>query len=312
MTNSRVSVVLMAMGGPDCLENVEPYLLDVRGGRPTPPEIVEEIRERYRATGGCSPVPGIMASVAAKLEAARPGISVVVGMRHWRPRIYEAWVQAVATGPGRIVAICMAPHNSEMTVGKYLAILAEGRDRAGGAEIPVRAVRSWATHPKLVEALTDTVVAGLDRFPDVDRAGVPVLFTAHSLPERVVGTGDPYPAEVRSTVRAVSDALQEREGSYRHHRFAYQSQGRSSEPWLGPTVEESLKELAAEGHATVLVAPIGFLSDHVEVNYDIDIEFKALGADLGLRLERTPMLNDSDALVDILATLVDEQLAFTG
>lgn len=312
MANARVSVLLMAMGGPDSLENIEPYLLDVRGGRPTPPEVIDEIRERYRATGGCSPVPGIMASVAAKLEAARPGINVVVGMRHWRPRIYEAWVQAVASGPGRIVAICMAPHNSEMTVGKYLAILAEGRDRAGGAEIPVRAVRSWATHPKLIAALTDTVTAGLDRFPAGDRAEVPILFTAHSLPERAVETGDPYPAEVRSTVRAVSEALREREGSYRHHRFAYQSQGRSDEPWLGPTVEDTLTGMAADGHCTVLVAPVGFLSDHVEINYDIDIEFKALAEKLGMRLERTPMLNDSDALVDILATLVDEQLAFAG
>lgn len=302
----------MAMGGPDSLESVEPFLRDVRGGRPTAPELVEEIRERYRATGGKSPVLDIMRSVAAKLEAARPGVTVAVGLRHWRPRIYEAWVEAVAQGPSRIVAICMAPQNSEMTVGKYLAILAEGRDRSGGAEIPVRAVRSWATHPKLIEALTGTVLAGLEAFPAGDRAAVPLLFTAHSLPERVLESGDPYPGEVRSTVRAVSERLRVLEGSYRHHRSAFQSQGRSAEPWLGPTVEETLKEMAADGHTTVLVAPVGFLSDHVEINYDIDIEFKAVAAGLGLRLERTPMLNDSDALIDVLATLVDEQLAVPG
>ncbi len=310
MTGPRpVHVVLMAMGGPDSLENVEPYLLDVRGGRPTAPELVEEVRERYRATGGKSPVLDIMQSVKAKLEAARPEVSVAVGMRHWRPRIADVWVDEVAAEePGEVVAICMAPHDSEMTVGKYLELLDEGRSRAGGG-IPVRRVRSWAAHPKLVEALTGTVLAGLDAFPADERTSVQLVFTAHSLPERVLASGDPYPGEVASTVAAVAARLAELEGFERPHRFAFQSQGRSAEPWLGPTVEEILGALADEGHRTVLVAPVGFLSDHVEVTYDIDVEFRALAAKMGLRLERTPMLNDSDALVDILATLVDEQLA---
>jgi protoporphyrin/coproporphyrin ferrochelatase len=312
MTGPRpVHVMLMAMGGPDSLENIEAYLLDVRGGRPTAPELVEEIRERYRATGGKSPVLDIMRSVQAKLEAARPGVRVVVGMRHWRPRIADVWVDEVAADPpSEVVAICMAPHDSEMTVGKYLGLLDEGRSRAGG-DIPVRRVRSWATHPKLVEALARTVLAGLEAFPADERPSVPLLFTAHSLPERVLASGDPYPGEVASTVAEVAARLADLEGSERPHRFAFQSQGRSAEPWLGPTVEEALTALAEEGRRTVLVAPVGFLSDHVEVTYDIDVEFKALAAKLGLHLERTPMLNDSDALVDVLAALVDEQLART-
>lgn len=310
MTGPRpVHVMLMAMGGPDSLENVEAYLLDVRGGRPTAPELVEEIRERYRATGGKSPVLDVMRSLQAKLEAARPGVRVAVGMRHWRPRIADVWVDEVAAGaPSAVVAICMAPHDSEMTVGKYLGLLDEGRSRAG-ADIAVRRVRSWATHPKLVEALAGTVLAGLGTFSADDRTSVPVLFTAHSLPERVLASGDPYPGEVAATVAAVAARLAQLEGFERPHRFAFQSQGRSAEPWLGPTVEDTLAVLAGEGHRTVLVAPVGFLSDHVEVTYDIDLEFRAVAAKLGLHLERTPMLNDSDALVDVLATLVDEQLA---
>jgi ferrochelatase len=301
--------MLMAMGGPDSLESVEPYLLDVRGGRPTAPELVEEIRERYRVTGGRSPVHDIMRSVQAKLAEARPGVRVSLGMRHWGPRIADVWADEVAADPpAEVVAICMAPQDSEFTVGKYLGLLDEGRARAGG-DIPVRRVRSWATHPKLVDALAGTVIAGLEVFPEEERAGVPVLFTAHSLPERVLASGDPYPEQVAATVAAVAARVADREGFERPRRFAYQSQGRSAEPWLGPTVEEQLAALAGEGRGAVLVAPVGFLSDHVEVTYDIDIEFKALATKLGLHLERTPMLNDSAALIDVLATLVDEQLA---
>ncbi|MGH9001043.1 MAG: ferrochelatase [Acidimicrobiia bacterium] len=305
---STTAVVLLAMGGPDCLENVEPYLIDVRGGRPTPPEIVEEVKERYRATGGRSPVLGITRSLAAKLEALRPGWKVVVGLRHWQPRIAEAWAEAVASGAGRAVGIPMAPHNSAATVDRYAELLADAR-RASGAHIPLGIVTSWATHTALVDALAGTVLTGVARFGDDERAGVAVLFTAHSLPRRVADAGDPYPDEVAATVRAVAERLGGLEGAGRPWRFAYQSQGRTADPWLGPTVPETLADMAADGCRSVLVAPVGFLSDHVEINYDVDIEFKTLAGQLGIHLERTPMLNDSDALVAVLAALVDEQLA---
>ena len=305
-----IAVLLMAMGGPDSLESVEPYLLDVRGGRPTPPELVEEIRERYRATGGRSPVLEITSELAGKLEAAlnRPGLPPVrafVGLRHWQPRIAEAWADLVAADPQRVVAICMAPQYSAMTVGKYLEKLDEARHELGGDDIPIATVGSWARHPRLVDALTDTVLAGLERFPAEGRDAVTVLFTAHSLPERVVADGDPYAEEVRATMDAVIARLPDGTPT----RFAFQSQGRSAEPWLGPDVEEVLVELAADGCGQVLVAPIGFLSEHVEINYDIDIEFRARAEELGMRLERAPMLNATDPLVVTLATLVDEHLA---
>jgi ferrochelatase len=301
---SEPAVFLMALGGPDSLENVEPYLLDLRGGRPTSPELVEEIRERYRATGGRSPVLDITRSLGAKLEARRR-VHVFVGLRHWHPFIAEAWQEIVDFRPERVIGICMAPQYSGMTVGKYLEKLDDARRNVGGADIPLSTVRSWATHPGLVAALAERVEEALGRFPAKERPAVPVLFTAHSLPERILREGDAYPDEVRATMDAVVARLPAGQPA----TFAFQSQGRSPEPWLGPEVEPTLDGLAADGVPGVVIAPIGFLSDHVETLYDIDIEFAARAEKLGLRLERTAMLNDSDALADTLAALVDEHPA---
>ncbi len=290
------AVLLMALGGPDSLEAVEPYLLDLRGGRPTSPELVEEIRERYAATGGSSPVLAITRELGRRLEAIRP-VSVFVGLRHWQPRIADAWAEIVAARPERVVAICMAPQYSAMTVGKYWEKLDEAVAAAGGGDIPVHRVRSWATHPGLVDAFAQAVVDGRGDWPEETA----VLFTAHSLPERVVAEGDPYTDEVAATVAAVTARL-----GLPVTRFAFQSQGRSPEPWLGPEVETVLAELSAGGHRHVVLAPVGFLSDHVEITYDIDIEFKAAAEKLGMELRRTPMLNAGDALAGALAALVDE------
>ncbi len=293
----------MALGGPDSLENVEPYLLDLRGGRPTSPELVEEIRERYRATGGKSPVLEITRSLAAKVEARRP-VRVFVGLRHWHPFIAEAWADVMEYGPDSVIGICMAPQYSAMTVGKYLEKLADARTDVGGGEIPLSAVKSWATHPGLVGGLADRIDEALQRFPEGGRADVPVLFTAHSLPERILRDADPYPDEVRATMDAVVARLPAGQPT----TFAYQSQGRSPAPWLGPDVESTLDGLAADGVSGVVIAPIGFLSDHVETLYDIDIEFQARAEKLGLRLERMAMLNDSDVLADTLVALIGEHL----
>jgi ferrochelatase len=235
----RPAVLLMALGGPDSLENVEPYLVDLRGGRATSPELVEEIRDRYRATGGKSPVLEITRALAAKIEARRP-MRVFVGLRHWHPFIAEAWGDVIEYGPDCVIGICMAPQFSSMTVGKYLEKLADARTDIGGGEIPLSAVKSWATHPGLVAALAERVSEALDRFPREERQQVPVLFTAHSLPERILREGDAYPDEVRATVEAVIAQLPAGQPT----TFAYQSQGRSPEPWLGPEVEPTLDALA--------------------------------------------------------------------
>lgn len=303
-----IAILLMALGGPDKLEDVEPYLLDVRGGRPTPPELVEEIRERYRLTGGKSPAPGITREVARKLEQRLNGpggerVRCYVGFRHWRPYIKDAYAELLDDRPERLIGLCMAPQFSSLSVGAYVKKVEEARAELGG-EFPVTYVQSWHRHPGLITALADNVAAGLRKFPAEIRGRVPILFTAHSLPERILAMNDPYPDEVRGTMEAVCQRL----GAV-VSRFAFQSQGRSNETWLGPTVEAMLEALRQEGHRQVLIAPIGFLSDHLEVLYDVDIEFKQLAASKGMGLERIPMLNATPPLIDTLASILEPHLA---
>ena len=303
-----IAVLLMAMGGPDRLENVEPYLIDVRGGRPTPPELVHEIRERYRATGGKSPVLAITRDVARKLEQrlngpGGEGYRVYVGLRHWHPFIKETYAELLDDQPERLIGLCMAPQYSSLSIGAYLKKVEEARAELGG-EFPISYVQSWHRHAGLVKAIADNILDALQKFPPEVRAGVPILFTAHSLPERILSLHDPYPEEVRGTMAAVCERL----GPV-IARFAYQSQGRSGEKWLGPTVEDTLADLQREGHRHVLLAPIGFISDHLEVLYDVDIEFKQLAQSLGMQLERIAMLNASPSLIETLASVLEEHLA---
>jgi ferrochelatase len=297
------AILLMAMGGPDCLENVEPFLLDVRGGRPTPPELVAEIRERYRATGGKSPAVGITQSMARTLErrlneAGADRYRVYVGLRHWHPFIKETYAELLKADPDHVIGMCMAPQQSSLSTGAYRKKVEEAREAFQSA-VPVSYVGSWHTHPRLIAAIVERIEQALLKFPADVRASVPVLFTAHSLPERIVAMKDPYPEEVKGTVEAVTALLGQQPTT-----FAYQSQGRSSEPWLGPTVESKLDALGLEGHRHVLVAPIGFICDHVETLFDIDIELKQRAAAQGMQLERMAMLNDQPALVETLLDIV--------
>ena len=292
------------MGGPDCLENVEAYLMDVRGGRATSPELVEEIRQRYRVTGGKSPVLGITQEVARSLEqrlnaSAGQQYRCYVGLRHWHPFIRETYARLLEDFPERIIGLCMAPQYSSLSIGAYIKKVEEAR-RELASETPISFVTSWHRHPLLIASIVGNIHQTLQRFPLDVRSSVPILFTAHSLPERVVAMKDPYPEEVEGTVQSVCEQL----GS-QPIRFAYQSQGRSGEKWLGPSVEETLAELAQQGHRHVLVAPIGFICDHVETLYDIDIELKQLAQTKGVQLERIPMLNASTALVDLITSIVE-------
>lgn len=302
------AILLMAVGGPDKLENVEPYLLDVRGGRPTPPELVEEIKERYRATGGKTPVLGIMREIARKLGQKLNGPNgeryrAYIGFRHWHPYIKDAYAELMDERPEQLIGICMAPQYSSMSIGAYIKKVEEARAALGG-DFPVSYVQSWHEHPRLIAAIVENITAALQKFPADVRSRVPVLFTAHSLPERILQVKDPYPDHVRATVDAVCRRL----GPVTA-RFAYQSQGRSSEKWLGPTVEDTLNALHQDGHRHVLVAPIGFLSDHLEVLYDIDIELKQRAAQRGMQLERIAMLNAATPLIEILASIVEQHEA---
>jgi protoheme ferro-lyase len=424
---ARRAVLLMAYGGPASLDEVEPFLRDVRGGRETPPELVEEVRARYRAIGGGSPILERTREQAAALEERlnRPGAEgdaawrVLVGMRHWRPFIREAVAEIAAGGFESLVALCLTPQESRMSVGAYFRALddalppdpsrslrmtdgnvgaelasaraestpprpgrrqapplhgvegsqpaaaskasrshqPESRAAAGGsssealssrrgsypgeglgtslvvtAEVSPSAapptlvrIRSWHDHPGFVAAVAEKVVAALARFPADERPGVQVIFTAHSLPQAILREGDPYDRQVRETAAAVAGAVETATGlplGRAHARastglplgragarptgwhVAYQSAGARPEPWLGPSLDQVMTRLAGEGHRHLLAAPVGFVSDHVEVLFDLDVEASARARELGLRLERTESLNASPAFIDALADVV--------
>ncbi len=301
----------MAYGGPASLDDVEPYLLDVRGGRPTPPELVAEIKERYRRIGGRSPLLEITRAQAHALETRLNSdgrnFRVYVGMRHWHPYIREAVAQIIADKIAHVVALCMAPHYSRMSVGAYFEKLRAAQSE-WGAVFDVTFIESWHDHPLLIQAIAEQVQSALKRFPPSPsgRDDVQIVFTAHSLPERIIREGDPYDTQLRETARALAARL-----GLAPWRFCYQSAGRSGEPWLGPPVEKVVVELADAGQKNILVVPIGFVADHVEVLYDIDIEVKRLAEARGARLERTESLNISPTFIEALVDIVKSKLKAT-
>jgi protoporphyrin/coproporphyrin ferrochelatase len=303
----RIAVILMAYGGPDKLEDVPDYLLDVRSGRPMSQELVDEFVERYREIGGRSPILELTQAQAKGVEKAlnnrkakEAGIkySAYVGMRHWYPYIRDVVPQIVEDGVDKIVGVVMAPHYSKMSVGKYMEQLREGLEKAG-SEIPVHEVHSWKDQPMFISGVSSRIRDALRKYPAEIRKDVPVVFTAHSLPTRILEWGDEYPDELRVSVEMVADRVRQR-----HWRFAYQSQGASAEPWLGPTVEETLEDLASEGFKHVLMVPIGFVCDHVEILYDVDIEHKEHAEKLGMELSRIKSLNDGPMLCRAVAEAV--------
>jgi ferrochelatase len=287
---------VMAYGGPDNLDEVEPYLLDVRGGRPTSPQIIQEVRERYRQIGGRSPILERTQAQAAAIQSALndPHFGVRVGMRHWHPYIHEMLTQMADDGITRVVGLAMAPHYSRMSIGAYYKKVEE-------TNVPMEMARieRWHLLPGYLDALEERVCEALEKFPAEVRADVPIVFTAHSLPQRILEWHDPYPAELQATVAGVMERL----GPH-PHEFAFQSAAISAEPWLGPDAGETIKRLAAEGKRHVLIAPIGFVAEHVEILYDIDIVYKQQAERLGVHLERIEMLNTAHAMIAGLADLV--------
>jgi len=293
-----IGILVMAYGGPNSLEEVEPYLLDVRGYRPTSEEIIREVRERYRQIGGRSPILERTCDQANALEAALNArdqkFKAFVGMRHWHPFIDQALSDMSAAGIDKAVGLVMAPHYSRMSIGAYFNKVQEARS---GLEIAP--VERWHLLPGYLVALAGRVRSALERFPADVRDEVPIIFTAHSLPERILGWEDPYPDELNATVAALAKRL-----GPNPYEFAFQSAAISSDPWLGPDAGEVIERLVSEGRRHVLIAPIGFVCEHVEVLYDVDIVFKAQAASLGMQLERIEMLNAAPQMIDGLAEMV--------
>jgi len=305
-TNEKFAVLLMAYGGPSSIGEVEPYVMDVRGGRPLAPALLEEIKERYRKIGGRSPLLQITQRQAMALEAellAR-GLraQVFVGMRHWFPYVRDA-VQAIASaGIRRVVAICMAPQFSSISIGAYFSQYDAAVKKLGG-DFETRYVREWYSQNELIRAFANKVSDGISRFSPQERSDLAVLFTAHSLPQSRLEPGDPYDRQQRETAERVAKRVGDLNWS-----FAYQSQGYTNDSWLGPRVEDKIREYAQAGVRSVLVVPTGFICDHVEILYDVDIAFRELASSLGLHLERSQSLNDDPLLIKALASLVTAQM----
>ena len=306
MHQDKIAVLLMAYGGPGSLDEVEAYVMDVRGGRPTPPELIQKVKDHYRRIGGQSPILEISRTQAMALngELERQGIHsrTFVGMRHWYPYIREAVRAIEAAGLSRVVALCLTPQYSEMSVGAYFQQYRLAMEESN-IDLQTTYIKSWHDHPDLLRAFASKTREALQRFPQSQRKDLPIIFTAHSLPERVLANHDPYDDQVKETAAGVAQLL-----NNPRWIFAYQSQGFSQEKWLGPRVEEILSELAAENNKNVLLVPIGFVCDHVEILYDVDISFREYAASRGMRLERPESLNDSPLFIRALAKTICSHL----
>ena len=303
--SSPTGVLLMAYGSPSGEDDLEVYYTDIRGGRRPSPELLEELAGRYRAIGGRSPLlqitQGQADALQARLTAQATGrYRVYVGMKHARPFIAQAVAKMAAEGIAQAVGIALAPHYSKVSIGTYIQA-AEAARTGPAAALTFRYVERWGDHPLFVEALADRLTMALAQVPEAERPGVPVIFTAHSLPERILSWADPYPDELRRTSQLVAERC-----GVRRWRFAYQSAGRTPDPWLGPDVLTTLRQLHAEGERTVVVCSVGFITDHLEVLYDLDIEARGLADRLGMRFFRVGSLNDHPLLIDALADLVQK------
>ena len=293
--SSKAAVLLLAHGSPENPDQVPEFLRYVTSGRPMPPQVVEEIRHRYSLIG-FSPLP-CWTSLQADQLSRELKMPVFVGMRNWRPFISDT-VRAIADrGFERVIAVCLAPHNSRTSVGLYRnAVL-------GGGQVPFKVdfVDEWHDQPLLAKAFAEKLHAGWERANSEHGKNVPVVFTAHSVPERTIADGDPYEAQAKETAALVA---REAGLSVDDWVFAFQSQGMSGGGWIGPTVEDTIMKLKTNGHRGVFVQPVGFVCDHVEVLYDIDILFKQFAAKEGMHLWRAESLNGSPTLTAALAEVV--------
>lgn len=292
----------MAYGAPDTPADIAPFYTDIRRGRAPSAEALAELTARYAAIGGASPLLAITRRQAAGLAAALgPDWRVYVGMRHWTPWIHETVAQMARDGITEAVALVLAPHDSRLSVGAYMEKL-EAAVAAQPVPITFRKVRCWHRQPELIAALAQHTHTAQQKFASGAGARAHVLFTAHSLPERIREWNDPYPHQLEETAQLVADARALPKWS-----VAYQSAGRTPEPWLGPDILSALAQLAQRGEKQVLVCVIGFVADHLEVLYDLDVEAKTEAGRLGIQLERIAMLNDTPGLVATLAAVVRNQ-----
>jgi protoporphyrin/coproporphyrin ferrochelatase len=295
LSSRKTAVLLLAHGSPDTLDDIPEFLCRVTRGRAVPPEAIAEVKHRYGLIGH-SPLT-YWTMKQGELLAEELGVPVYVGMRNWKPFIADTLKSMRADAIDHAVAICLAPQNSRTSVGLYRADL----NPENASSLSFDFVESWHDHPQLIHAFTEKLRARWDVACREAGASVPVIFTAHSVPQPTIAEGDPYEAQSKETAALVAAAASL---AAEHWRFAFQSQGMSGGPWLGPTVEDTIVSLKEQGHRSIFVQPVGFLCDHVEVLYDIDIAFKRFAEQHAMRLWRAESLNGSRSLTAALADLV--------
>lgn len=297
-------VLLMAYGTPRTLEEVEPYYTHIRRGRPPSPEQLQDLVRRYEAIGGVSPLNAITARQVQAIETSlrERGWSgrVYLGMKHWHPFIAEAVAQMAADGVRRAVGVVLAPHYSRISIGGYIDYAMQAREQFA-SNMEMRFVERWGSHPLFIEAVARKVQLALADWQPEETV---VIFSAHSLPQRIRQWGDPYERELLDSAQMVAQEL-----NLPHWTFAYQSASATGEPWLGPDVLEQLEEIAREwSQKQVVCCAIGFVADHLEVLYDLDIEARQKCERLGLRYRRADSLNDDPLLAQAVAEVVLAQI----
>jgi ferrochelatase len=295
----HTAILLLAHGSPDSVEEIPEFLLQVTGGRRLPEPVIEEVKHRYRLIGQ-SPLT-CWTREQGDLLARALGVPVYIGMRNWRPFIKDAVQSMVDDGTTRTVAICLAPQNSRTSVGLYRNVLHD----AIKTRCDIDFVEAWHNHPMLIKAFAERLLAGWTAACRETQSRVPVIFTAHSVPERTITEGDPYETQAKETAALVARDILLGDQDW---TFAFQSQGMSGGAWLGPTVEQTIVGLRAKGHRSVFVQPVGFLCDHVEVLYDIDIAFRQFAKSENMVLYRAESLNGSLLLTAALADLAGSRL----
>ena len=297
----------MAHGAPTCVDDIPLYLKNIRGGTESSPEVVQIIRDRYEAIGGSSPLLEITQGQAQELEKflnqGEVNFKVYVGMRNWSPYIRDVVNQIMEDGVERVLALCLAPQYSTWSTKLYFKALNDALDRYSEKNLPVQLIGSWANQPSLIDAFADRYISAINKIHALGHEEVHTIFTAHSIPAESLELGDFYDKEYYSTVKSIVERVK----PFRWYK-AYQSQGMIPVPWLGPTVENVLDRIARLGSKPVLVVPVGFVSDHVEILYDIDIEFAQYAKSKKLKLFRTESLNLSPLFTEALASVVWEHL----
>jgi ferrochelatase len=300
-----IGILLMAYGTPETPDDVEAYFTHIRGGKTPSPERVEHLKHRYELVGGRTPLLAITEEVRGKLEAALNAdgagqYRVYAGMKHWHPFIADVMARMAADGIKRIIAVALAPHYSRISIGGYRKAVEEGAAKLGDP-FEVTFVDSWHLQPEYLELIADHIRAAREKFPAERREGILTVFSAHSLPERIRTWEDPYESQLLASSAAVADRL-----GLDDWRFAWQSAGETGEPWIGPDICDYLDTLHAEGVRDVLMVPIGFVADHLEIMFDIDYEATNKANELGMTLHRTAMPNATPAFIANLRAIVAE------